>query len=58
MQEVENEITINVPNGEDGLHASKTKRGQAQTVKIKFIQNFKTKKNRKLENGLKVLKFM
>ena len=29
MWEVENEITINVPHGENGLHASKTNKGQA-----------------------------
>ena len=41
-----------------GLHASKTNKGQAHTVKIQFIHNLKTKWNKKLENGLKVLKFM
>ena len=37
MKEVENEITINVPHGENGLHASKTNKGQAQAATIKFI---------------------
>ena len=44
---------MNVPHGENGLHAYKTDKGQAQAVKIKFIHNLKTKSNRKLENGLK-----
>ena len=34
MQVVENQITINVPHGENGLQAFKTNNGQAQAMTI------------------------